>query len=76
MLESWAWSCPALFVDLDAVVIGSLDPALEALFVDRVRRPADGAPSRCTERPAETVVELQTSPRGIHTGQIIVLGSA
>ncbi len=64
-------------VDVNAIVVGPVDTTLEVLLGDSIRRPIPMEP-RANEIDTITkaVIDFQTSARGSHNGEVLVLDLA
>ncbi len=60
-------------VDVNAIVVGGLDPALELLLGDPVRRVTADAAATPVQIIASLVVEFQLAERGSHTGEVVII---
>ncbi len=62
------------FVDVNAIVVGPVDAALEVLLENSIMRPIAKLPQASEiDTIAKAVVDLQTSARGSHNGEVLVL---
>jgi hypothetical protein len=61
-------------VDVNAIVVGPLDSGLEVLLEDSIKRPiAELSQANEIDMIARAVVDFQTSARGSHNGEVLVL---